>query len=117
MKIHLFDRDQKTETLPAGATVFQEGDMGEEMFAVLEGAVEIRVRGKPAATMEAGDVFGEMAIVEQQPRTATAVVTQDAKLVRIDKRRFMFLVQQNPYFAVQLMGIMANRLRRANERL
>lgn len=87
------------------------------MFAVLDGAVEIVIRGKTVETMEAGDVFGEMALVEELPRAATAIAKSDAKLVRIDKKRFMFLVQQNPFFALQMMTIMAGRLRRMNELL
>ena len=117
MKIHLFDKDQHTETFPAGTVVFKEGDKGDEMFSVIDGVVEIHLRGKVVDTMEAGDVFGEMALVEELPRAASAVVKADAKLVRIDKRRFMFLVQQNPFFALQLMTIMADRLRRMNDKV
>ncbi len=117
MKIHLFDKDQHTETFPAGSTLFRDGDKGDEMFAVVEGAVDIVIRGKVVETMGPGDVFGEMALVEELPRAAAAVVRADAKLVRIDKKRFLFLVQQNPFFALQLMTIMADRLRRMNEKL
>ena len=117
MQIHLFDKDQQSELFTAGTTVFQAGDTGDVMFAVVEGAVEIVLRGKVVDTMEAGDVFGEMALVEELPRAAAAVVKADAKLVRIDKRRFMFLVQQNPFFALQLMTIMADRLRRMNDKV
>ncbi len=117
MKIHLFNKDQQAELFPAGSSVFSEGDKGDEMFAVIDGQVDIVIRGKVVETMEAGGVFGEMALVEELPRTAAAIVKSDAKLVRIDKKRFMFLVQQNPFFALQLMTIMADRLRRMNEKL
>lgn len=56
-------------------------------------------------------------MVEDRPRIATATVQTDARLVPIDRRRFEFLVQQNPYFALQLMAVMAERLRRMNEKL
>jgi CRP-like cAMP-binding protein len=117
MNIHLFDKDQQAETITAGTAVFREGEAGDDMFAVLGGAVDLIVRGKTVETVEAGGVFGEMALVEDRPRAASAVVRSDARLVRIDRKRFMFLVQQNPFFALQLMTLMAERLRRMNAAL
>jgi len=117
MKIQLFNKEQQTESMAAGQIVFSEGEKGETMFAVLEGEVDIEIRGKVVETIGAGGVFGEMALVDDSPRAATAVVKTNARLVRIDQRRFMFLVQQNPYFALQLMSILAGRLRKLNERL
>ncbi len=117
MKIDLFARDTQAEAFKAGQTVFKEGDLGHEMFAVIEGAVEIVIRGTVVETVEAGGVFGEMALVEDKPRIAVAVVKSDARLVRIDRRRFTFLVQQNPFFSLQLMAVMAERLRRMNDKI
>lgn len=117
MKIQLFNKEQQTESMAASQIVFSEGEKGETMFAVLEGEVDIEIRGKVVETIGAGGVFGEMALVDDSPRAATAVVKTNARLVRIDQRRFMFLVQQNPYFALQLMSILAGRLRQLNERL
>jgi CRP-like cAMP-binding protein len=117
MKIHLFDKDQQTEAVSAGTAVFRDGDRGDHMFAVLDGAVDLIVSGKTVETVETGGVFGEMALVDDRPRTASAIVKSDARLVRIDRKRFLFLVQQNPFFALQLMTIMAERLRRMDERL
>ena len=117
MKINLFDKDQDYSILAAGQVLFREGDAADSMFAVIEGKVDIVIHGQLVETVEAGGVFGEMALIEDQPRNATATVTAAAKVVKIDRKRFMFLVQQNPYFAVQLMTVMAGRLRRMDERL
>ena len=117
MKIHLFDKDQHFEAMPAGRIMFKAGDPASGMFAVIEGRVDLMIRGQVVETVEAGGVFGEMALIEDQTRNATATVTADAKLVTIDRKRFMFLVQQNPFFAIQLMTVMAGRLRRMDERL
>lgn len=115
MEIHLFDRDQNAEAFAAGATVFNEGATGEVMYALLEGQVEIVINGKVVERIGPGGVFGEMALVEDRPRVATARVTSNARLVSVDRKRFMFLVQQNPFFALQIMAIMAGRLRHMNE--
>lgn len=117
MKINLFNNDPLAERFPAGHTIFREGDTGDHMFAVVSGAVDIVIKGKVVETVEAGGVFGEMALVEERPRVSTTVVRSDAELVRIDRRRFLFLVQQAPYFALQLMEVMSARLRRMNELL
>jgi CRP-like cAMP-binding protein len=57
-------------------------------------------------------MFGEMALIDREPRSATAVAETDCELVVIDKRRFWFLVQETPYFAEIVMRVMADRLRR-----
>jgi len=115
MKINLFNKDTDFVNYTAGQTVFREGDEGDKMFAVIEGSVEIIIKGKVVEKIEEGGVFGEMALIESRPRVATALVKTDAKLVPVDHRRFEFLVQQNPFFALQLMTIMAGRLRRMDE--
>jgi hypothetical protein len=117
MKINLFNQDTEAESYAAGSTLFREGDEGRDMFVVLAGAIELVVRGRMVETVEAGGIFGEMALVENLPRIATAVVKADAKIVRVDERRFLFLVQQNPFFSLQVMGVIAERLRRMDERL
>jgi len=117
MKIHLFDQDQNAALHPAGEVVFSVGEAGDKMYAVIDGAVDLIIHGKLVETVEAGGVLGEMALIEDLPRVATAIVRSDAKLVAVDRKRFTFLVQQNPFFAIQLMSIMAGRLRRMNESL
>jgi len=117
MQIHLFDKEQQTDLFRAGQIVFREGEHGDVMFAVLDGAVDIIIRGTVVETVEAGGVFGEMALIEDRTRGASAIVKSDAKLVRVDRQRFMFLVQQTPFFALQLMNVMAGRLRRMDEKV
>jgi CRP-like cAMP-binding protein len=117
MAITLFNSDPNAEKFSAGQAVFREGERGDHMFAVVKGSVDLVINGKVVETVGAGGVFGEMALVEEQPRVATAQVKADAEIVRIDRKRFLFLVQQTPYFSLQLMAIMANRLRQMNKRL
>lgn len=116
-RISLFDADDTAFTIAAGQVIFKDGDPADRMYAVVEGKVDITIKGHLVETVEAGGVFGEMSLIEEKPRNGTATVTVEAKLVHIDRKRFLFLVQQNPFFAIQLMQIMAARLRKMDERL
>ena len=115
MKIRLFEKEEHYITCEAGEAVFRENDPGDCMFVVIEGAVDIIIKGNVLETVDEGGVFGEMSLIENTPRTAAAIAKVDSKLVRIDRDRFMFLIQQTPFFALQLMTIMAQRLRRMDE--
>ena len=87
------------------------------MYVVVEGEVDIRVGKVTAETVVQGGIFGEMALIDQQVRSADAVARTQCKLVEVDQRRFQFLVSETPYFAIQVMTIMAERLRHANVRI
>jgi len=112
----LFKNASDAERRAAGTVVFEAGEPGTKMYVVRKGTVDIRVEGKTVETVGAGGVIGEMAMVAKEPRSATAIVMTDAELVPIDQHRFVFLVQQTPYFALQVMQTMATRLRAMNER-
>lgn len=111
-KIELFHNDASFLPFAAGDTIFREGDPGDLMYAVIDGEVDIVVGGRVVDTTEPGGLLGEMAVIDAQPRSATAVARTACKLVPINQRRFLFLVQQTPFFAVQVMQIMAARHRR-----
>jgi len=107
----LFANATGTRSLPAGTTVFREGDLGDEMYGVVEGQIVLRNEHGVVATLGPDDVFGEMAIVDSTPRMATAIAATDSVLAVIDRHRFLFLVQETPMFALQVMSAMADRLR------
>jgi CRP-like cAMP-binding protein len=109
--IGLFKNAQEILKVPSGEVIFTEGDPGSEMYGIVEGEIELRTSKRIIATLGADDVFGEMAVVDSSPRMATAVATTDTVLAVIDKRRFLFLVQETPMFALQVMSTMANRFR------
>ena len=100
----------------AGETVFRQGDAGDRMYVVREGEVDIQVADEVLETVAAGGMLGEMALIDDSPRSATAIVRADAKLAPVDQKLFTFLVQQTPYFAVQVMKTMADRLRRMDRK-
>ena len=98
-----------------GSIIFSEGDPGDVMYALVEGEVEIRVNGYSVHVVKEGEVFGEMAMIDKKPRSASAVATTDCKLVVINEQRFNFLLAQTPMFVTQIMKVMADRLRYMNK--
>ena len=100
-----------SKPLPAGTVIFKAGDSGDEMYLIREGEVEIRSGERVLRTLEPGDLFGEMALISNQPHSATAVARTDCTLLPVDERHFLFLVQQSPYFSLHVMETLAARLR------
>jgi CRP-like cAMP-binding protein len=107
----LFNNAQSVMTLAPGDVVFTEGDPGDDMYGVIEGEIELRVGDRVIGSLGVDDVFGEMALVDSVPRSATAVAVTDAQLAVIDRHRFLFLVQETPMFALSVMSAMADRFR------
>ena len=83
---------------------------------VKEGNLNIRVGSKTLNTLNPGEMFGEMALIGDEPRSATAVAVTDSKLLPVDEERFLFLVEQTPYFALYVMRVLADRLRSTSSR-
>jgi CRP-like cAMP-binding protein len=108
----LFVNAKETKQYRAGETIFEQGDDGDFMYGVVDGTVEIRVDDRVIDTCGIDDTFGEMAIVDNRPRMGSAVAATDCTLARIDRRGFLFLVQETPMFAVQVMSTMADRIRK-----
>ncbi|MFI5041789.1 MAG: cyclic nucleotide-binding domain-containing protein [Acidimicrobiales bacterium] len=100
----------------AGQVIFEQGDVAKEMFVIQDGEVEILVDGEAVDVLDAGQAFGEMALVDRKPRSGTARARTDCRVVPVDERRFLFMVQETPNFALQVMGLMADRLRKRNGR-
>jgi CRP-like cAMP-binding protein len=101
----------------AGQTVFRQGERGETVYLVLDGKVELRVGGRLVETVGPGGILGEMALIEQAPRVATATAKSDCDLLPISEARFAAMIRQTPHFALQIMKVMAARLRKMNVRL
>ena len=114
--IGLLQRSGESEEFAAGSTIFTQGDPADRMYVVSSGSVSLSIDGRLLETLGPGGLFGEMAVIEREPRSGTAVAESDTVLVGIDKRRFWFLVQETPYFAEIVMKVMASRLRRETGR-
>jgi CRP/FNR family transcriptional regulator, cyclic AMP receptor protein len=109
--IDLFRHSSNAETYAAGSIIFKEGDAANIMYVVQSGEVEIRIKGILLETVGEGGIFGEMALIDDAPRSATVTAKTDVAVVPIDEKRFEFLVTQTPNFAIKIMRIMSERLR------
>jgi len=77
--------------------------------------VELKVRGKPVEIVGKDEFFGEMALVDQAPRSATAVAKTDCVVIPISEKHFLFMVEETPFFALMVMRKLTTRLRRMDE--
>ena len=102
----------------AGDIIFEEGDDSNKiMYAVKEGEVEIVHNDIVLETVTAGRFFGEMSLVDASPRAARAVCKTDCKIVEVDKYHFLFLTHESPTFALQVMHVMAERIRALHDKV
>ena len=96
---------------PLNKVIMKEGEGGVFMYVVLEGRVGISIKSKTVDLIGPGGVFGEMALVDQSPRAATATAIMDSELLSINRNDFLNLVKSNPAFAVSLLKALTDRLR------
>ena len=115
--VDMFKNEDRHEEIRQGQTIFKEGDFGNTMYVLIEGNITLSIKGREVERLGPGGVLGEMALIDTGPRSATAVANSACKLVPIDLKRFTFLVQQTPNFALQIMRVMSDRLRRMDQQL
>jgi CRP-like cAMP-binding protein len=115
--INLFKHSTDVVDVEPGNALFREGESGDTMFVVIDGAVDVVHDGRVIETIGPGGLIGELALIDTTPRSATAVASVPSRLVCVGKQEYTFLVQEHPTFALQVMTVMAERLRRANDRL
>lgn len=108
-------------TYDGGTVLFREGDDGHHMYVIQSGSVEIcRQIGDHARTLAvlpAGEFFGEMAIINERPRSATAVVREASELLMIDRDTFEAMIRGKTEIAVRIIKTMASRLERSNQQV
>ncbi len=106
-----------TREFKAGDVIFKQGDAAHELFVVRSGEVEIRLGNRLLETLPEYSIFGEMALIDAAPRSATAVAKTDVKLVAVSEKQFLFLISNTPHFALNVIRVMARRLRATNQSL
>jgi CRP-like cAMP-binding protein len=110
----LFRHETDLLELSAGQTLFNEGEPADLMYVLMSGTVLILVNDKVVEMAEAGAMIGEMGMIDEGVRSATVVAKSDCGLVPIDRKRFNFLIQQTPNFALHVMRVIAKRLRKTD---
>jgi CRP-like cAMP-binding protein len=110
----LFRQDSDTLGIAPGDFLFREGERGDKMYVLLEGNADVMVADLVVEAAAPGALLGEMALIDDSPRTASVVAKTPCRFAQIDRRRFHFLVQQTPHFATHVMKTLADRLRHMN---
>ena len=124
MAMEFFKSAGKPESFAPGATIFKEDDKGggllgkrDRMYVLILGEIEMIAQDKVIGTVRAGETFGEMAVIAQAARTATARAKTACTLIGLDDKQFQVALQHKPEFALMLMSIMNSRLRSTISRL
>ena len=119
MKITKNVYQRYSKAFEPGQVIFKEGEQGSELFIIIEGEVEIRKRtssntSKTLITFHKGDIFGEMAIVEGKPRSATAIAVTPCRMLVMNEALLDSMLENNPDFAKKMIRILSERIRKAN---
>ena len=104
-------------SLPAGEKVFLQDETDGAMYLVRSGLIDILMYGEVLETVGAGGVFGEMSLIDDAPRSAAAFAATNSEVAILNKDTFLRLVQSEPGFALYVLQILAQRLRRLGDSL
>jgi CRP/FNR family cyclic AMP-dependent transcriptional regulator len=113
--VYHFLHARNTQLLEPGSVLFKEHDAVGPMYVLLEGAARILVAGHVVEMAGPGTLLGEMALVDELPRSATVVAIAPCRVLPIGRAEFDLLVREKPQFARHVMQVLVHRLRRMNE--
>lgn len=103
-------------TVPSGRVLTEQGTIGREFFLIVEGKASVRHNNRKVATLGPGQYFGELALLDRRPRSATVVSDTDMLLLVLGQRQFNGILDAVPALSRKLLAAMATRLREADER-
>jgi CRP/FNR family cyclic AMP-dependent transcriptional regulator len=110
--MRLFARKAGTSmSYPAGSVIFSKGDPGECMYVVQSGVIEMIIGDRVVEVCGANEAIGFMSVIDDAPRSSTARVKETSEVSVIDRRKFRFMIDEVPNFALYVMGAMARRIR------
>jgi len=112
---NIFEKEVTPLSFSAGTVIFAEGQKRDSMYVVKSGKVDLNVRGKNVEVVGTDGFFGEMALVDQAPRSATAIARTDCIVISISERHFLFMVEETPFFALTVLRTLTARLRRMDQ--
>ena len=107
----LFSNAPDIIKVSAGAALFREGEDGTTLYVLTIGTAEVMIGNRVVETLQPGNIIGEMALVDPAPRAASVIAVTDCEFVEVDDKRFNYLVQQTPFFALKVMRVLSERLR------
>jgi CRP-like cAMP-binding protein len=110
-------RNEPTITVKAGETLFRKDDASDGFYILMSGSLRIANGNIVYEDLVPGGMVGEMALIDRSPRSATVTALVDSEVVKLDQRRFLFLVQQTPYFSIRVMSVLTQRLRATTQKL
>ncbi len=113
--LKLLDNQNHFVHVPADTVLFREGDVGDKMYIILEGQIHLTINEQDLFTEVDGGIVGEMALIDEDVRTATATTLTDCVLAALDLDAFKDLIQKKPEFSIHVMRVLSQRLRKANE--
>jgi len=114
--VEIFQSTPAPQIFAPGEIIFSNGDSGDTMYGLLEGEVEITLNGKVLETIYKGDIFGEGALVHlDSKRASTAIAKTECKLALMERKNFLFAVQQTPMFGLEVMRSYSDRIRRLRQ--
>lgn len=113
----LFRHDPKFIEIKSNEVLFREGDCGEVMYVLIEGKAEITICGVLFGEYTQGSIVGEMAVIDGSSRYGTVTALTNCKFVIVDKIRFHFLIDETPGFAIEVIRIIAKRLKECDSRV
>jgi len=122
--LQFFKSAGNLEAAAPGATIFAESEKGNpllfkrnKMYLLLDGEVSLSVKNKVIGSVRTGEIFGEMASINQMPRSASAVAKTACRVISLDDKQFQSALRKKPEFALMMMGIVIGRLRGTIARL
>jgi CRP-like cAMP-binding protein len=113
----LFQQDAEPLKLGAGEILFRQGEAGSAMYVLLQGEAEILINDVSFEKCTSGSIVGEIAVIDGSLRSATVVTSTPCVFAVVDSRRFRFLVDETPGFAIAVMQVLAGRLKRCSARV
>src|SRR5262245_2314189 len=107
---------EETEAAP-GSSIFREGDHGDCLFIILEGSVRIHRGPRELAVLGRLESFGEMAVLDGAPRSASATALQDTTMIKVDREQFLDLMRGSPEIVQRILRLLVARIRETNKKL
>lgn len=116
--VEIFQKAPSPQTFLAGEVIFQEGELGNIVYGIIEGEVDLWIKNQIVETIKKGDIFGQGALVQPEGiRASTAIAKTDCLIGWLEKPQFLFAIEHTPMFAVELFRSFSTRTRTLKQKL